>query len=197
MEAKLQEHNTKIIEYEEKLEEQNVKIMEQKITIEALKMILDKQERQLSSEIRNMHHFEQKLEGLSNPNCNQDSNLSIEKSFDLNKTIHEIKMVYQNMQDMNETIIDFKSDLKSFQSNLTSNPTQNVFNAWSEWSQCSVSCGSGGVQSRQRSCVTNSICNGKPIIEESRSCNDIQCESKFNQIFQKSILISIIVTIRL
>ena len=55
-----------------------------------------------------------------------------------------------------------------------------VYTEWSEWSQCTVTCG-GGSQERKRACVSLTdvkhhqelICEGEPI--QSRSCNDQTC----------------------
>lgn len=51
---------------------------------------------------------------------------------------------------------------------------------WSEWTECSLSCG-GGSQSRSRSChgpfFGGSDCSGDE--SEEQTCNDVYCPSKY------------------
>lgn len=62
--------------------------------------------------------------------------------------------------------------------NLSTCPPGGIWNAWSDWSACSVTCGEGG-QSRARSCeggfsgAAQSGCVGET--DDKRSCNDAEC----------------------
>ena len=49
-----------------------------------------------------------------------------------------------------------------------------VFSLWSEWSSCSMSCGSGQ-QTRTRSCDQG--CSNDDLLE-TQSCNDVACPGK-------------------
>ena len=53
------------------------------------------------------------------------------------------------------------------------------FSGWSEWSKCSLTCGSGE-QTRTRRCEQN--CDGVPSdnLTETKSCNDVKCPGEIS-----------------
>ncbi|EYC39491.1 hypothetical protein Y032_0654g1191 [Ancylostoma ceylanicum] len=60
--------------------------------------------------------------------------------------------------------------------NLQTCLDETSWSSWSPWSDCSVTCGGGGVQARRRRCIRNFLfqCDGSPL--ETRACSaDIEC----------------------